>query len=754
MGAFPYPYGFAGTKRVQQYIDFFNKQGIPVEVLSLMGRAGLPGNEQVEGFHNGVPYRVIGRDLKAGLHLPLALVRYVSNGCQYFRARRDAGSVNILFHYGQPAGENILFLLYARKLGFRIIHDLVEDYDLLEGCRRSLLFNFKIRLMKKLSRTIPALSDGLVVISRCLEQKYKGCGLPMVRIPIAAEVPEAVPKKIRNNPVRIAYAGTFAPKDGIHILLEAYQRVRRDYPNCMLCLAGGRESPLNQLPPELTAGVEYAGYLDDAAFYRFLNEADILCMTRMNSAFANAGFPFKLGEYLATGNPVVASRVSNLDEYLTDKHDVILVEPESVQELSDALLYLLRNPERARQIGINGFAACAQYFNPEKNGRDLLGFIKQHIAHNENAEYSRELTMKHKNRVLITLPDLTRPGGVANYYRTIRPYLPECVQLLSIGQRLADRPLKKLMRPLIDLGALLRSVPKADLVHVNPSLGCKGLIRDAVTLSVARLLRKKTMVFFRGWDLGTAGRIQKTWLPLFRFFYLRADVILVLASDFEQTLRRWGYSGSVVLETTTVDDSYQNLAEERQSVVQAVRDLKVLLMARLVEGKGVMQSVDAIIQLVRQHGVPVSLNIAGDGPVKTVVEKRIRDEKLSCIRLAGHLSDEVKKAAFRDADVFLFPTVYGEGMPNVILEAMVAGLPVITTPVGGTKDFFEAGKMGFLVDGNSVEQITEALKKIFEDPSAAKQMGAYNAEYGKKCFCASKVAARLMATYSSVLGRG
>jgi glycosyltransferase involved in cell wall biosynthesis len=90
-------------------------------------------------------------------------------------------------------------------------------------------------------------------------------------------------------------------------------------------------------------------------------------------------------------------------------------------------------------------------------------------------------------------------------------------------------------------------------------------------------------------------------------------------------------------------------------------------------------------------------------------------------------------------------------MPNVILEAMVAGLPVITTPVGGTKDFFEAGKMGFLVDGSSVGQITEALKKIFEDPSTAKQMGAYNAAYGRKRFCASEVTKRLLAVYGQVL---
>jgi glycosyltransferase involved in cell wall biosynthesis len=359
--------------------------------------------------------------------------------------------------------------------------------------------------------------------------------------------------------------------------------------------------------------------------------------------------------------------------------------------------------------------------------------------------------MNNLNQILITVPDLDRPGGVANYYRTIRPYLPSHVQLLSIGQRLADRPLKKLMRPLIDLGALLMSVPGADLVHVNPSMGHKGLVRDAITLSIARMFRKKTLVFFRGWDLAAVENIQRRWLVLFRFFYFKTDMILVLASDFERTLREWGYTGPVVLETTTVEDSYQALAGERQSVVADGSELKVLFMARLVEGKGVLQSAEAVVQLFECHGLTASLNIAGDGPLTGELTKRIGSQSSSRIKLSGYLSGEAKQAAFREANVFLFPTVYGEGMPNVVLEAMVSGLPVITTAAGGIKDFFKDGEMGFLVDGGDVGQITAALKKISEDLSVARQMGVYNAEYGRRRFCASEVTKRLLAIYCRLL---
>jgi glycosyltransferase involved in cell wall biosynthesis len=374
-GNFPFPNGFAGTKRVQQYIDYLHEQSVSVSVLVLRGKPDIQGNEQGEGLFRGVPYRVIGRDLQPGLRLPISLLRFFCDGAGFLKQRRHPDAVNILFHYGQPTIENIWALLLARGMGFRIVHDLVEDYDLQESAYSGVLTRFKAWSRNRMSRFIPNLSAGLVVISRHLEQKYTGCGVPMIRIPIAAEVSDRLADRLRHNPVRIAYAGTYAAKDGIHILLEAYQKVRKEYPDCVLCLAGGRKSPLGDFPPELTVGVEYAGYLDDAAFYRFLQEADILCMTRMNSAFANAGFPFKLGEYLATGNPVVASRVSNLEEYLTDRQDVMLVEPESVQELSNALLYLLQNADEARRIGLSGQKVCQERFNPQANGEKLLRFL-------------------------------------------------------------------------------------------------------------------------------------------------------------------------------------------------------------------------------------------------------------------------------------------------------------------------------------------------------------------------------------------
>lgn len=376
-GNFPYPNGFAGTKRVQHYIDFLVAQGVRVEVLVLRGKPVLPGNEALEGVHRGVPYRVVGRDVQPGIRLPLAWFRFVRQGRRVLRAVQKPGEADILYFYGQPEAENLWLLRAARRLGYRIVFDLVEDYDLLADTYPSVFFNFKIRIKKCLARRIPSLADGLVVISRHLENKYASCGLPMTLVPITADATDGPSESSRHNPVRISYAGTFGTKDGIRTLLVAFQLARRSYPDCELVLAGGRQSPLEGLPAGLSKGVRYAGYLDDKAFYRFLQDADILCMTRTDTPYAHAGFPFKLGEYLAAGRPVVASRVSNLEDYLVDRRDARLVKPDDADALADALVDLLSHPDAAREMGLNGLRACREHFNPGRNGARLLELLRR-----------------------------------------------------------------------------------------------------------------------------------------------------------------------------------------------------------------------------------------------------------------------------------------------------------------------------------------------------------------------------------------
>ncbi len=76
------------------------------------------------------------------------------------------------------------------------------------------------------------------------------------------------------------------------------------------------------------------------------------------------------------------------------------------------------------------------------------------------------------------------------------------------------------------------------------------------------------------------------------------------------------------------------------------------------------------------------------------------------MRFLGHVSGAAKTQAFRAADIYLF-TSLAEGMPNSVLEAMAFGLPIVTRPVGGIRDFFEDGRMGYATDSLDSGDYTE-----------------------------------------------
>jgi glycosyltransferase involved in cell wall biosynthesis len=99
-------------------------------------------------------------------------------------------------------------------------------------------------------------------------------------------------------------------------------------------------------------------------------------VTRIDSGYACAGFPFKLGEFLATGKPVIVSRVSDVDRFLVHKHNAMLVKAGSSNEIYGAVEFLINNPNVAEAIGRRGREAADSFFDHKKQGKTLIRFLE------------------------------------------------------------------------------------------------------------------------------------------------------------------------------------------------------------------------------------------------------------------------------------------------------------------------------------------------------------------------------------------
>ena len=172
----------------------------------------------------------------------------------------------------------------------------------------------------------------------------------------------------------------------------------------------------------------------------------------------------------------------------------------------------------------------------------------------------------------------------------------------------------------------------------------------------------------------------------------------------------------------------------------------VLFLARLEESKGVMTAL-AVHQLLRARGRSVELTIAGDGSAAAAVRQHIKEAAIDGVRLVGYVRGAAKIAALRAADVYLFPTEYGEGLPISILEAMAMQLPVVTRPVGGIADFFVDGEMGFVSESLDPTVFADSVERLMDDERLREWIGVQNRAVVRNHFTGGCVAANLQVIY-------
>lgn len=381
-GEFEFPHGMAGTRRVMHVIKGllqFPNVSVQVVVLRQFCQHNNPN-----GIFNGIPYQTVMPDLIGRKMLMLAPVLYTRSRMVMQRLFRP-GQCNFLYIYGPPSIDNLPAILRARKLGYKIVFDIVEDYDLARNISKSLLHRTKMNIICQLTSRIRSLADGVVVISSHLEKKYldlTGGALPVHRLPISVDM-DRYPEPLNrfNNPVILFYAGSFGMKDGMPVLLEAFEALAAKGHNVRLEMTGSGSTEVMRMLHERIATspykdrVRHLGFLNDSDYFEALSSADILCMPRIDIGYAQAGFPFKLGEYLATGKPVIASAVSDVPKLLKDRHDVMLVPPGKSEAIVEAAEFLIAHPEQAFNIGASGRISARNLFDYREQGNQLNVFL-------------------------------------------------------------------------------------------------------------------------------------------------------------------------------------------------------------------------------------------------------------------------------------------------------------------------------------------------------------------------------------------
>lgn len=372
--------GMASSMRVRNLLEpLVEKKLISVNNLIYKTDNKEPIGKQ--GTLNDIHFKVIG----FGLPNIFSFFSFFFGGFSFIKRSKKDGHKNIIYNYNYPDIKNIGFILFARIIGYKVIFDVIEDNNY--QAHVGFINKFRIKTSLFLFKYCRNFADAMIGISDhlyTLVKKVTKEKIPCYLIPITVNLKyfkKELPDK-NSEHLKIFYGGSFGEKDGLEYLIRAFDEVSKIHPEVDLIFTGlGHKQDMDRIFEQIEKATNknrilYKGFLSTGDYYNLLNDCDIFCMTRVNSKFANAGFPFKLGEFLASGKAVIATNVGDISNYLFNDINALVIAPNSTDELIDALLVFIEDPAKRSVLGAAARKTAERCFDSDTIGMKLLSIFQ------------------------------------------------------------------------------------------------------------------------------------------------------------------------------------------------------------------------------------------------------------------------------------------------------------------------------------------------------------------------------------------
>ena len=184
--------------------------------------------------------------------------------------------------------------------------------------------------------------------------------------------------------------------------------------------------------------------------------------------------------------------------------------------------------------------------------------------------------------------------------------------------------------------------------------------------------------------------------------------------------------GARVIETRTTTLSADDIATRIDTSNGAV--IRLLTVSRIDPRKG-LRAMPALVASLVAAGINATSDIVGptigligDSEASAIQSAAAAAGVGDRVHLIGPMALDRLLPLYRDYDIFVLPTRPGEGIPRVLLEAMAAGLPIVTTRVAGITSLVAHEENGLLIDDGSQEQLLAAVRRLVETPALRQRL--------------------------------
>lgn len=316
--------------------------------------------------------------------------------------------------------------------------------------------------------------------------------------------------------------------------------------------------------------------------------------------------------------------------------------------------------------------------------------------------------------IVLVGPSLKQRGGVVSVIKSLREFLvTRGLSVRTVSTTSEGSTTRNVLTFLRAWFTILNActIQRADIVHLH--MASRGSCLRKTTLGLTCWIFRMPYIIhlhggrfsiFHDTELGPVGRIYVD------FVFRRAACVIALSKTWQTWLKKTINLNKVTVVFNGVPSYTSNLINKKTPTV--------LFLGRLSKNKGTGELITAMIEVMK--ALPDSvLELGGDGDIDTYL---LQASGFPNIKFLGWIDDEGRKAALSRASVFCLPS-WNEGLPMSILEAMSAGLPVVSTPVGGIPEAIKDGVTGFLVQPGDTQGLATALTKILLDSEMANTMG-------------------------------
>lgn len=240
--------------------------------------------------------------------------------------------------------------------------------------------------------------------------------------------------------------------------------------------------------------------------------------------------------------------------------------------------------------------------------------------------------------------------------------------------------------------------------------------------SIGYILKKKYkipyIIRFGGGDIpGFQKRFTKVYKvlgPAIKLIWKKADARVANSNGLRQMAYAFcdKYSFDIIPNGVDTDIFCPDISARTEDVIN------ILFVSRLIERKGLQHIIPMLSNIQIESNKKVCLTVVGDGPYKGTLEKLIEENRVSdMVTFVGLKKGQELVEEYQKGDIFILPSS-NEGMPNVVLEAMASGLPVIMTPCQGSSELIHDN--GYVA---TVEEFYGKLITLIKDEGLRKRFG-------------------------------